>query len=79
MRRWRRITRRIGLKMSDEIQRFFDLLAAIPAGNWAAICEEDVRILAHGPDAQEVYEGTKHLHPLPLILRKPEHMRPIFF
>ena len=50
------------------------LLEGIPPGDWVAISESQLKVLAHGANSQTVEQEAKSMgEPLPLMVRVPEH------
>jgi hypothetical protein len=58
---------------------FYALLEDIPPGEWVAISQRQVRVLAHGLDAQVVVDqASEKGEPHPLIMRVPKLEMPLF-
>ena len=56
------------------------LLADIPRGAWVAISEASNRVLAFGPDAQQVVDSARAQgEAVPLLTRVPEVSTMLFF
>lgn len=56
-----------------------ELLAGIPDGAWVAISERQRKVLAWGPDAEEVLSRARTAgEDLPLIVRVPEQNSALF-
>jgi hypothetical protein len=66
--------------MSTALADLSGLLKGIPSGAWVAISEKKRKVLAYGPDPQEVLRaaresGEEH----PLLLRVPDQATAMFF
>ncbi len=66
--------------MATAVSDLAGLLKGIPSGAWVAISEMDNRVVAYGPDAQQVMQLAKErglAHPL--LLRVPDRQASMFF
>ncbi len=49
------------------------LLADIPKGAWVALSHDEKRVIAHGPELQQVLEKARQAgEPDPVVVRVPE-------